>query len=269
MNQILDGKTGKTRGLYIVAAALTVICFLVLFWGQYRESQARKTTDQVVNTLVADNNRQRAALAQKGVDPNSVAPPPQQRTAPLQQLPPVATGPSQAEIAAAVNAYMAAHPPPAGPSGSPGAPGKPGEPGKNGESPACLSEPSQCQGSPGAEGKDGANGKDGEPGRGVASIAVSQEGDTCRLTGTYSDGTAWDAGTWSCAGAPSPSPSASPLRKARRTAAVLPAPVPATLGSPPAATNPDTKSGLFPLLGVMILGVCPPGLLSRTERHLL
>lgn len=67
--------------------------------------------------------------------------------------PPAGRPPSMAEVLTAVTGYLREHPPAAGPPGQPGAKGETGAPGKDGQ-----------EGKPGAPGKDGADGRDGQPG---------------------------------------------------------------------------------------------------------
>jgi hypothetical protein len=62
-----------------------------------------------------------------------------------------AQNPTAAQIQAAVDSYLSAHPPERGPQGDPGIPG---------ESPPCLSEPTQCRGVDGTNGTNGVDGKD-------------------------------------------------------------------------------------------------------------
>jgi len=66
-----------------------------------------------------------------------------------------AQNPTAAQIQAAVDSYLSAHPPERGPQGDPGIPG---------ESPPCLSEPAQCRGEKGDPGDQGVPGDAGAVG---------------------------------------------------------------------------------------------------------
>lgn len=85
--------------------------------------------------------------------------------------------------------------------GATGAPGSAGQPGTAGQ-PGIQGEagPVGPQGPAGPQGEQGAKGNTGESGRGVASTQVSQEGNTCTMIVTYTDGTSQNAGSWECGG---------------------------------------------------------------------
>lgn len=174
-----------------VAIGGIVLTILSILWLGYQQNRAHQDTQAVIATLIQDSTAYRTALQHQGVNPNTVVPaPPSQRA-------------EQAE---------------GGSRGDQGLPGLPGQPGRNGAngkdgtSPPCLSTPSQCQGSNGvdgtngANGKDGKDGKDGSPGASVSGAQVQQDGDTCVLTLTLSNGDSVSTNSWQCRSAAVPPP---------------------------------------------------------------
>lgn len=221
------GSPRRTRlliGACIVLMAAGFIWLAVLQINSDARNQARDAAqDRVIAQQFHDAEGYRRALTSKGVNPDSIAPPPQVRTAPLASLP-AATGPTDEQIQAAVDRHFALYPPPSGAPGHPGADSKvPGPTGSPGPAPPCLSEPTQCVGASGAAGTNGVNGTNGEngaDGRGIASVTLRQTSPgECELTGTYTDGSDWTAtgATVPCTStvepAPSPSPTVEPLSR--------------------------------------------------------
>lgn len=173
-----------TLALFASSALLVLAGGGALSYQTYQTQQANTKQDTAIAALTSDANSYRAALQHQGVNPNSVAPPPSTR---VEQV----TGQPGSQ----------------GIPGQNGLPGQNGKDGKDGTSPPCLSTPAQCVGANGTNGTNGVDGKngtngtngaDGAPGRGVSSVSVTQSGDTCTMTITYTDGTTETAGTWSC-----------------------------------------------------------------------
>lgn len=221
------GPTGSPRrtrvliGVCMLLMAAGFIWLAVLQINSDARNQAKDTAqDQVIAQQVRDAQGYRQALASRGVNPDSIAPPPQVRTAPLASLP-AATGPTDAQVQAAVDRHFALYPPPSGTPGRPGADSKvPGPTGSPGPAPPCLSESAQCVGATGDKGDPGGKGDPGSPGKGIASVTLRQTSPgECELAGTYTDGSEWTAGgaTIPCASTveptPSPSPTVEPLSR--------------------------------------------------------
>jgi hypothetical protein len=150
--EIRHSRRGVPVWAVVVIAGL-VLTLATIIVG-FSRSQARDTAQDVaINGLTADSNAYRKALAERGVNPNTVAPPPAARTGDLpvtgaQGAPganatdgqviaavtvyfaqhPVANGKdaTPADIAAAVATYISAHPPAAGPAGTNGTNGTDG-----------------------------------------------------------------------------------------------------------------------------------------------
>jgi len=103
---------------------------------------------------------------------------------------PAGPAPTTAQVAAAIAAYCAARDQcrgltgVAGSAGAEGANGKDGSPGSAGERGAAGAD--GAPGTPGADGAPGADGKDGVNGRGIQSVSCGDDG---AWTVTYDDGT--------------------------------------------------------------------------------
>lgn len=265
------GSPKRTRALIWLAVILMLAGFGWLAVGQVvsdaRNSARDAAQDQVIAQQARDANAYRKALASKGVNPNSIAPPPEVRTAPLASLPAAAPP-------------LAPRPGPTGPPGKAGPVGSTGPSGPPGPPPSCEAESTHCvgpSGSPGANGVDGANGKDGsngKDGRAVTSISLREvTPGQCVLSGTYSDDTAWTAsgGTIPCVTtAPSESPTPPPPA-AHPNAKVKPphaTPHPsASLSATRKAVVPDRRALPFlPLDWAMLLLVVPFGAIRLGER---
>jgi hypothetical protein len=165
-------------GLILVLASISV---------GYARSQSRDSAqDAAINGLTADSNAYRKALSERGVNPNTVAPPPAARTGDLPVTGaagapganatdgqviaavtvyfaqhPVANGKdaTPADIAAAVAAYISAHPPAAGPAGTNGTNGNDGNNATDTQVAAAVdaycTAHSECRGPEGKEGPTG------------------------------------------------------------------------------------------------------------------
>jgi len=171
--------------LFGIMAALVLTGMGLFIIRDQQRVVADANRDAAITALTTDANKYRSALSNKGVNPNSVAPPPATR---VEQV--------------------------TGEPGQPGAPGQQGAPGASVTGPKGApgaQGATGAQGDPGVEGqpgKDGTNGTNGADGRGISSTSVTQSGDTCMMTVTYTDGTSQSAGSWSCPAAAPPTSSA-------------------------------------------------------------
>jgi hypothetical protein len=176
--------------LFGIMAALVLTGMGLFIIRDQQRVAADANRDAAITALTTDANKYRSALQNKGVNPSSIAPPPATR---VEQV--------------------------TGDPGQPGAPGERGLPGATGPKGDTGATGAQgaagAQGDPGVEGqpgKDGTNGTNGADGRGISSTSVTQSGDTCTMTVTYTDGTSQSAGSWSCpAAAPPPATGSAPM----------------------------------------------------------
>lgn len=264
-------------------AALMWVCLILMSagfaWlaGSQAASDARAVArdaaqDKVIQQQVTDADAYRRALASKGVNPNSVAPPPQVRTAPLASLPAAAPG---------LNGTNGRD----GKDGINGINGKDGKDGAAGPAPSCLAEPTQCRGADGLngtngqdgkDGKDGTNGLNGVDGRSVATLMLRESSPgRCELTGTFSDGTTWTAAgaTIPCVATGNPAPPSSPaaqgVRRAPAAAGKQASPRPSAAPTAPARATPSGARRVVPGLPLdwaMLALVLPFGVHRLGER---
>jgi len=220
----------RTLGRFPVVALAVALAIVVasigwLWWEQQQAAQDSRDRDVAIGGLVGDVNALRTEVADRGGNPDTIAPAPAERLE---------------------SAGVTAIPGPAGPAGSPGAPGAPGVSGSSGAAgqpgaaggqgqqgpagPQGSPGPSGAAGSPGASGAAGANGQPGAegspgspgaaggagsagpagpqgeagpagasgaagaPGRGVVTVECTGEGASSVWVVTYSDGTTSSAG---------------------------------------------------------------------------
>lgn len=186
------GSPRRTRNLIWLCIVLMAAGFgWLAAWNLTYQTK----TDQVVGQLVSDSNAYRKALTDRGVNPNTIAPPPTVRTEPLAEPGPMGpiggVGPSGAPGLNGINGTNGKDSTVPGPIGSTGPVGPP---------PPCAAEPTQCRGEKGDTGDkgDSVTGDKGEPGaagRGITSVMLRESSPgLCELTGTYSDGADWTAG---------------------------------------------------------------------------
>jgi len=209
--EIVKRERKVTVGFIVVVLSLIALGGLALFLYDQNQMQDRAIhslqTESVkkgdaIDALSNDSKKLRDKLAKEGVNPNTIAPPPEKRTNEVPeptvvnntiiQRPTYAQVQSavesvmksnpdltQSQIVSAVGAYLKANPPPAGPAGKNGANGKDGTNGVDGASGPPGPSPTQeqvdaavvaycdshdgCAGPPGPTGQPGADGTDAVP----------------------------------------------------------------------------------------------------------
>lgn len=148
--------------LWVVVAVILSAGFVGIctYWVVYTQSQIGALQVSTAS-LAQDSTAYRKALAERGVNPNTIAPPPAART---QDLP--AAGPTGPAGPAGVSIVGPSGPPGAtvvGPTGPPGATvvGPQGPAGEQGPGPACMQAGQSCVGPKGEKGDTGDTGPPG------------------------------------------------------------------------------------------------------------
>lgn len=194
----------RRQGAWAWAALAAVLLALLLsVWALAEDLDDQKAEGQkrqlVVDQLARDSVALRGELTKQGVDPDTVAPPPQDRTddpLPIQgpqgipgtpgiQGPEGEQGPAGAEGKQGVQGAQ-------GTPGEDGAPGSGGAPGEDGpQGPPGASGPQGPPGASGPQGPPGAGGPQGPPGVSVTDVKCVDDDTSVgsRWVVTFSNGT--------------------------------------------------------------------------------